>query len=323
MSAPGRPQVLAAAAQPPGGYRLVFRPSPRPGTPACWLALPDRPDPHQPALVAVHGIRRGAEEQARLWAPGLAPQGRIVIAPLFDALQWPHYQRLGGGAAAALLGLLDELAQEPTMPLALPLARVDLFGFSGGAQFAHRFAMLHPERLRRLALAAAGWYTFPDAAPYPYGLGPPETGAGSRSARMQSRLDAFLALPVDICVGERDCKRDANTRSGARIDAQQGRHRRARASRWSEALAVAAAVRGVRSQVRFTVLPGCGHSFRQCVQRGGLLKQVLRALPAPAPAAAAPWLATLRPAPQAWAPGPLPAWPAAAARGLVPASRWG
>lgn len=304
-----------AAAPATDGFKLVFRPSPQAGLPACWLALPERLDLQQPALVAVHGIRRNAEEQARLFGPRLAAQGRVVIAPVFDAVQWPHYQRLGAGAAPALAALLDALAGA----LAMRLQTVDLFGFSGGAQFAHRFAMLHPGRLRRLSLASAGWYTFPDDAPYPLGLGAAESGHRTRSARMQSQLDAFLALPIDVCVGERDSQRDANTRSGARIDAQQGRHRRARASRWSEAVAIEAAVRGVRAQVRFAVLPGCGHSFRQCVQRGGLLERVVH----PQPAAWAVPPLTAQTAPESSTPWPLLGLPPAAAHSQALAAHWG
>ncbi len=264
----------------PANFRLVFRPAPHDGALACWIALPEWIDRSAPALVAVHGIRRGAEEQAALFAPQAAALGRVVIAPLFDAQRWPRYQRLGGGADAALLGLLERLGGEGVAPL----DRFDLFGFSGGAQFAHRFAMLHPERIARLCVASAGWYTFADAAPYPYGLGA-DSGHDARAARMRSRLDAFLRLPIDVCVGARDDRRDANTRSGDAIDRQQGRNRRARASRWSEALAIEAAVRGIVPRIRHVVLPGCGHDFRRCAQRGGLAEQVLRVPMAPLPSA--------------------------------------
>lgn len=265
---------LQAPLSPHAGFRLEFRPAPHDGALACWIAWPDRVDHSARVLVAVHGIRRGAQEQAALFGPKAAALGRIVIAPLFDAQHWPRYQRLGDGADAALLELLEGLGSDAAAPLDR-LVRFDLCGFSGGAQFAHRFAMLHPERIGRLSLASAGWYTFPDHAPYPYGLGPPG-GSGARTARLQARLDAFLRLPIDVCVGERDNRRDANTRSGDDVDRQQGRDRRTRASRWSEAVAIEAAVRGTVPRIQFVVLPGCGHNFRRCAQRGGLVERVLR-----------------------------------------------
>jgi len=272
MSASATDQT--AQDSPHAGFRLVFRPARHDGGLACWIAWPDRVDPSARVLVAVHGIRRGADVKAALFAPRAAALGRIVIAPLFDAQRWPRYQRLGDGADSALLELLEGLGDDAVTPIEAR-KRFDLCGFSGGAQFAHRFAMLYPERIGRLCLASAGWYTFPDHSPYPYGLGPPG-GSGARTARMQSRFENFLRLPIDVYVGARDNRRDANTRSGDSVDRQQGRDRRSRASRWSEALAIEAGVRGIVPSIRFKVLPGCGHNFRRCAQRGGLVDEVLR-----------------------------------------------
>jgi poly(3-hydroxybutyrate) depolymerase len=39
-----------------------------------------------------------------------------------------------------------------------------LSGYSGGGQFVHRFMLVHPGRVARVAVGAAGWYTFPDPA---------------------------------------------------------------------------------------------------------------------------------------------------------------
>lgn len=274
------PWTLPSRLAPRAGYRLEFRPAPHAGALACWLAVPARLDPAARPLVAVHGIRRGAEEQAALFGERAAALGRPVIAPLFDAQNWPAYQRLGGHTDVALLGLLQRLQSERIGSL----SRFDLFGFSGGAQFAHRFAMLHPHRIGRLSVAAAGWYTFPDTAAYPYGLGERAARADGCGPRMRATLDSFLCLPIRVCVGACDSVRDANTRTGSSIDRQQGRHRRERASRWSEALAIAAAVRGIVPRVELAVLPGVGHDFRRCVQRGGLAELVL-----PGPTHGAPW----------------------------------
>jgi pimeloyl-ACP methyl ester carboxylesterase len=265
------PWAVPARPAPRSGFHLEFRPAPHAGALGWWLAVPARLDPAARPLVAVHGIRRGAEQQAALFGARAATLGRPVIAPLFDAQNWPTYQRLGGQADLALLSLLQQLHGDRIGPP----GRFDLFGFSGGAQFAHRFAMLHPHRIGRLSVAAAGWYTFPDVAAYPYGLGACAGLAHGIGPRMHATLDAFLRLPIQVCVGANDKVRDPNTRTGAAIDRQQGRNRRERASRWSEALAIAAAVRGIVPRVGLSVLPGVGHDFRRCAQRGGLAELVL------------------------------------------------
>lgn len=266
MTACGRMKHLQCA--PRADFRLEFRPASQPGALACWLAVPDHADPAAPPLVAVHGIRRGADEQASLFASRAAASGRYVIAPFFDKDNWPTYQRLGGASRSdlALLGLLEQLRQER----GTASREFDLFGFSAGAQFSHRFAMLHPEMLGRLCVASAGWYTFPDDAAFPYGLGERAGRNNQIPDTMQAKLEAFLHLPIRVCVGARDNVRDANTRSGWAIDQQQGPDRRARAFRWAEAVRSAAATRGITPRVTLSVLPGVGHDFRKSMTRAGL-----------------------------------------------------
>lgn len=271
MTIVGRVRPLQCA--PRANFRLEYRPANQPGALACWLAVPDHADPAAPPLVAVHGIRRGADEQASLFASRAAASGRYVIAPFFDKDNWPTYQRLGGASRSdlALLSLLEQLRQERVAGS----GEFDLFGFSAGAQFAHRFAMLHPEMLRRLYVASAGWYTFPDGAAYPYGLGERAGRATEMANSMQDKLEAFLRLPIRVCVGARDNVRDANTRSGWAIDQQQGPDRLTRASRWAEAVRSASAARGIMPRVTLSVLPGVGHDFRKSMTRGGLGAVVL------------------------------------------------
>ncbi len=251
---------------------IVERPGRGRREPPAWLALPRRMAPDAEPLVAVHGIERGAAEQARLFADRAAALGRPVIAPLFAAQSYPGYQRVveRDRADLALLGLLDALAVE-----GLATRRFALFGFSGGAQFAHRFAWLYPHRITRLAVTAAGWYTFPDAAAFPYGLGSNSRRRRDVGPNCRANLADFLALPIDVLVGSLDNVVDHNTRSGPAIDAQQGTDRLTRARRWTAALRHAAGALGHEPAVTLHVLEGCGHTFRQCIEQGDLARIVL------------------------------------------------
>ncbi len=189
-----------------------------------------------------------------------------MIAPLFDEKDWPRYQQVvrGGRADLALLDLMEELRLEGIWRA----PRLALAGYSGGAQFAHRFAMLYPHLVERLTVAAAGWYTFPENAAFPYGLGAAGGRNGQWGPRIAAALDAFLAVPVAVCVGSADSTPDENTRRRPELDRQQGADRLTRATRWVEALTAAAAARGMPSRARLHVLEGCGHDFGQCVARG-------------------------------------------------------
>ncbi len=259
-------------------FTLIRRAPKDSGSLACWLALPHRISSEAPPLVAVHGIRRGARDQAELFAARAAALGRPVIAPLFDEENWRRYQQVVRKKRAdlALLALLTELRSADIWRT----PSFDLAGFSGGAQFAHRFAMLYPELVARLTVASAGWFTFPDDAPFPYGLAARPGRPDDWGPQLAAGLDRFLRLPIQVCVGAEDNVTDINTRSGPKIDRQQGKDRVTRATRWAEALREAARERGIAPRVALAVLSGCGHEFRACVLKGGLDRWVL-----PAPAA--------------------------------------
>lgn len=238
----------------------------------CWIAMPETLDPALPPLFAIHGILRDARGMLDEISTRIAEASRIIVAPVFDEANWRGYQRLVGRRRAdlALLSLVKSIKLSGLANI----RSFDLLGYSGGAQFAHRFALLYPHLINRLALCSAGWYTFPDNAPYPYGLSVPKTKVSGFTTHTRKNLARFLRLPIDVYVGERDTEIDANTRTGAAIDRQQGRNRVERAANWVDALGRVAAAHGLQAKAKLTVLKGCGHDFRQCVRQGNLVERL-------------------------------------------------
>jgi len=234
--------------------------------------VPARVDPRAPLLVSVHGISGNAREHVELLCRRADEQGVIVVAPVFAGPRFRGFQRPRSRSGRAVRFLLEVVAQVRARHH-LPTGRFSLFGFSGGAQFAHRFALLHPRRIRSLIVCAAGWYTFPDPGlRYPLGLDP-----GTR-ARMHFRLDDFLRIPVRVAVGALDVRQDHALNSSPELCRLQGDDRVERARRWAEALRRAGRARGLVPSVTHAVLPECGHSFRRCVQRGGLAEFVFASM---------------------------------------------
>jgi len=225
--------------------------------------------PKNPGVfVSVHGISRNAEEHARLFAPFMDRLGMILIAPLFSERDYPRYQRLGGRrgnhprADHALLEIVDEVAAD----LGIPIDQFYLFGFSGGGQFAHRFAMAHPHRIKAYVVAAAGWYTLPDPErKFPRGIGP-----NRYFSDIQIDLPSFVKVPGMVIVGERDNKQDTALNRNARISEEQGAHRLQRGAYWVQQMNDAAIGLGMNADFRFVVAPRCGHSFRRAMRRGGM-----------------------------------------------------
>ena len=235
-----------------------------------FLYVPQNVNPLQPVLVAVHGISRNARKHAEVFAPLADATGRILVVPIFDAVSYRRYQRIGRDDCRADEALKDVL-RDVTRRTKASTRWVDLFGFSAGAQFAHRFAMLNPKRVAHLMICSAGWYTLPDTnALFPYGTSP----ESSRGRRIGANFERFLAIPMLVIVGERDVNRDRRLRKEEYIDLVQGPTRVERAGRWASRLRELSASVGVQSDITSTVLPRCTHSFHQCVHRGELVERI-------------------------------------------------
>ena len=230
---------------------------------------------HPNIVVLVHGVRTEPAKMLHAVQPIAARYGATVMVPEFSRPTFNGYQRLAGKggpfcASKALLAAVAD-AQEK---LGIGSGRIDLVGFSGGGQFAHRFAMFHPAHVCSAVVASAGWYTYLDSErPYPYGI-----ALGQCCNRESAIVAEFLKLPVLVAVGERDLKRDHNFRTGSDIDAHQGGNRVERARKWVEHTARRAAMMGIKPRVEFATLPKTGHSFDQAMNRGRLGELMFRFL---------------------------------------------
>lgn len=230
---------------------------------------------HIPPLVALHGISRNPRTLVKLFRREAARTGRVIVVPHFPASRWPVFQRPCRSARPdqALLALLAQLAQtDPAFA-----GRLALFGHSGGAQLAHRWAMLYPQKVARLNLAAAGWYCLPDdSMPYPYGLGHGDApDAGHWSRRHADALNAYLALPVRVFVGTEDTARDDSLRKSDDLDDMQGRTRLARAETYVGRFHAAAVRHGIRPDIDLIRLPGVTHDVADAITSAGLARRVM------------------------------------------------
>ena len=273
-TAPSQPQsasLSAVGSYPAKDRGLVVARLPRSsaGVPY-YVYVPANPRADALPLVSVHGISRNAPDHAAAFGPLAEATGRVVIAPLFSTRGCRRYQRVLDDCRAdkALLTTLDSVAAE----IGVAVDRFDLFGFSGGAQFAHRFAMLHPARVHRLALASAGWYTLPTPDySFPVGAAPDS----AEGVRLQSTLAAFLTVPTLVMVGEHDTTRDANLRRTHRLDRRQGLTRVERGARFVQTFRRAAKDAGIAPVTQFQTIPGCAHSFEDCIDKGGMADLLL------------------------------------------------
>ncbi len=229
--------------------------------------IPSIPAPDTPPLLALHGISRRASVIGSTFASYCNAKGQVLITPRFSKRHWHHFQRIGSyrpdRSLLAMLALVEQMGVARTN-------KVDLFGYSGGAQLAHRFAMLYPQRVASLHIAAAGWYCLPDfTQPFPMGLAPADKPRKMNvPALAHNQLRNYLELKLRVYVGAEDHQRDDALRKGHDIDDVQGRNRLARARHYCRAFRAAAEARGIVPDLSLTEIPNCAHSFANCAEAG-------------------------------------------------------
>lgn len=235
---------------------------------SAYVITPEQPATGAP-LMAIHGISRKAEELVEHFQPEAEANRQVIIVPFFDQDAWPVFQRITAKHRPdlALLTLLNTLRQDRV----IGSEPVNLFGFSGGAQLAHRFAMLFPELVNEIHLGSAGWYTLPSPdLPYPLGMGPGPSG-GNWHRLMAGSLPRFLNRPIRVYVGANDTAQDKALRRDPLLNQVQGDTRVERAERYVRLIARRQTEMGLPVTARLHLLENCVHDFGQCCKEGGLV----------------------------------------------------
>ena len=119
------------------------------------LYIPEKGGENASMLVSVHGISRNAYEQAAAFADLCERQGYVLVVPVFTPEQHKDYQRLGrAGRGRRVDLLLHTILAEVGSLTGADVTQFRIFGFSGGAQFVHRYVMVHPQRVLAAVVAA-------------------------------------------------------------------------------------------------------------------------------------------------------------------------
>ncbi len=222
-------------------------------------------------MYTIHGISRNAEEHIRGFIPQAERYGAAIIAPLFTRADFPRYQQLGTSVNQERADMaFDHVLQDAHEYLGIPPAPMRMFGFSGGGQFVHRYAMFYPKRVTRMVLAAPGWYTFPDPErKYPYGIKSSLDWPNLRFA-----MEKFLQIPTRVLIGEEDDLRDKDLNKTREIDSFQGLNRVERAERWTTAVRALGRSYDISTDFHLEKVPNASHAYESYLAHPPFIEQI-------------------------------------------------
>ena len=248
-----------------------------PGEPSIdyFTYIPKQGQRHNRVMISVHGISRNAMEHLFGFSPQAETHGVVMLAPVFSQQNFPSYQRLGASATGTRADLaMDRVLQDAQNWLGVTPYPLHIFGFSGGGQFTHRYALFHPERVARMALAAPGWYTFPDPDQrYPLGL-----RSSSKWPKLKFSLTRYLKIHTLVLIGEEDHLRTEDLNRSRRIDAAQGLTRVERGERWVNAIKSLTRAFHVPGRIRLEVVPNANHAFESYLSHPSFSEDVFEFL---------------------------------------------
>lgn len=218
-------------------------------------------------LVAVHGTTRTSFLEFR---DGFAEFGRwndvAVLCPIFpvgvrgdDARSGYKYMAEGEMRYdLALLDMIDEVATKYDQDW----SRFAVFGFSGGGHFAHRMAILHPDRLWAACIGAPGSVTLLDPTR--------DWWVGIRDLRERFDIafdgEALAKVPVQMVVGDADLETWEITHQPGSTYWMDGANDAGR-TRPERLKALAESFRAAGVQVQLDLMPGVSHDRTKVLGR--------------------------------------------------------
>lgn len=222
-----------------------------------------------PLVIVAHGSDRDAAGMLDAMRQGLAGRSVAILAPLFAA-EIDGEDHSDGYKFLVSAGI-DYIAVTKSMIAAASLlsggfGRVYLFGFSGGAQFAHRYALFCASELSGLVVASPGNVTLLDET---YEWWP---GLGGAAAAIGREIDiqSLCRIPVEIIIGSQDraaglVQRPAGTLHGSPYEGLAGASRLERARSLTRSLQS----HGIRTALH--EMDGVGHELRPVTLKAAAL----------------------------------------------------
>jgi predicted esterase len=225
-----------------------------------YVHLPPQTQARQPLRVflVLHGMGNRGDTFSQNLIKIADANHWVLIAPTFHYRDYLDPQQLREDdiqLSGRLLDTLDVLPQRLNVKL---YRQVLIYGYSRGAQLGHRFTYFHPERVKSIAVLAAGAYTMPTekiasgkgtptVVPFPYGVGDLQECVGK-----PLNWQALKRVSFWVGVGENDNHPQDVARA---FDPYGGRTRVERAQSFKQAL------QSLGIRVQLDIFPNVSHEI--------------------------------------------------------------
>lgn len=195
--------------------------------------LPKKINKDTKVLFIIHGGSRNVDKYLNLWRDPAKDKNVILVAPHFTRENYQFYATLGMAKSSGDIinnevnWLTNSIASFHTFFKSKFNLKTDtylMFGFSGGSQFTHRYLMYGQDKaVEKAAIGSAGWYTFINNEPFPYGIKgmPLEPG----------RIEWMMSREILFLLGSKDNDPNHSSLNSSKGARKQGTNRLSRG--WS------------------------------------------------------------------------------------------
>ena len=171
-----------------------------------YYVLPKQVDQNTKVIFVIHGSSRDVKKYIRPWLKSIENKNIILIAPHFSSTSYPNYALLEMATSSGKI--LTDQSKNLTNSISafftffkskysLDSNKYRIFGFSGGSQFVHRYLMYGVDtNVERAVMGSAGWYTFLNNEPFPYGT--------KFMSIDRNRYEWLLSIEMLFLLGEED-----------------------------------------------------------------------------------------------------------------------
>ena len=224
--------------------------------------LPKEINENTKVIFIIHGNSRDVERYINLWLEPSKDKNVILVAPHFTRSNYSNFGTLqiARSSGKILKNQSNNLKNSLSLFFTyfknkynLQTSTYSIFGFSAGSQFAHRYLLFSDDiQVDRVVLGSAGWYTFLNNEPYPYGM---------RNMPIErERYEWYLSREVLFILGAKDNDPNHESLNNSKGAKQQGSNRFERGQNYFKNLVIFSEENEIAFRWRYKVIDDLDHS---------------------------------------------------------------